>query len=302
MDSLLFAISIISGLIYAALYNIGFVLEKKAILKLPPEKKSGVLSLVKSILTNKLWLLGLFITIISMGFYYLALLWAPLSAIAPLSGFGLVVLILYAHLDLRESIKKMELVGFILVIIGVVVSSWLMSYGNRDLEWSEWKNVSHSFGGAVVVIGSLIVAISFTFVPVLFKNKIRPFDIAIFAGLIAGIQAIVLKGITVWTTEKNFKTDIWIIVIYFLVVLATALMSTGSLQFAFREGKVSTIMAIYNGIMTVFPILYGGIILLEWNTLILVQQVFLGISLIITVVGIILLSLKHSQSQFETNL
>ncbi|MCE7743281.1 MAG: hypothetical protein GOP50_12595 [Candidatus Heimdallarchaeota archaeon] len=302
MGGLLFGISIVSGLIFTALYNIGFVLEKKAILKLPPEKKEGVLNLLKSILTNKLWLLGLFLTIASMGFYYLALLWAPLSAVAPLSGFGLIVLIVYAHFDLKESLKKLELVGFALVIVGIVVSSIMMNYGVRDLQWVEWKGVSHSVNGAIVVFGSLLVAVTFTFVPVLFRKKIKPFDIAIFAGLMAGIQAIAFKGITVWSSESNINLDLVIIIFYIIIVLATALLSTGSLQFAFKEGKVSNIMPIYNGVMTIFPILFGGIILLEWSSLILVQQIFLGLSLVITIAGIVLLSLKHSQSYLETNL
>jgi uncharacterized membrane protein len=286
---------------YAALYNIGFVVEKKAIQKLPIEKKEGVLTLLKSVLTSKLWLLGFFLTIASMGFYYLALLWAPLSAIAPLAGFGLVVLVIFAHVDLKESLKKTEIIGFVLVILGVVVSSFLMSYGEKNIEWIEWKTASHSINGALVVIGSLVIAIIFTFLPTLFKRKIQPIDIAIFAGLMAGVQAIALKGITVWSTEQNINLDLAIIIFYFLTVGATALFSTGSLQFAFREGKVSSIMAIYNGVMTVFPILFGGIILLEWNSLILVQQIFLGISLIITIVGIILLSLKHSHRYIDNN-
>ena len=103
-----------------------------------------------------------------------------------------------------------------------------------------------------------------------------------------------------WSTEKDFDLDLIIIIFYVFGVLITALLSTGSLQFAFREGKVSTIMAIYNGVMTIFPILFGGIVLKEWNTLILFQQIFLGISLIITILGIILLSMKHDQSLIET--
>lgn len=302
MDTLLFTLSIISGLVYAALYNIGFVLEKKAILLLPSEKKEGVLNLIKSILTNKLWLFGLLLTVSSMGFYFLALLFAPLSAIAPLAGFGLVVLVVYAHFDLKESLKKLELVGVGLVVIGIATSSYLMSFGERTIQWEEWKTVSHSLDGALVVIGSLVVAILFTFVPVLFKKKIRPFDIAIFAGLMAGIQAIAVKGISVWSTAQNINLDLGIIIIYILIVLITALLSTGSLQFAFKVGKVSKIMAIYNGVMTIFPILFGAIILLEWNSLLLIQQIFLAISLVITTIGVILLSLKHNQSYIETNL
>ena len=84
------------------------------------------------------------------------------------------------------------------------------------------------------------------------------------------------------------------------LILMTALFSTGSLQFSFKEGKVSIIMSIYNGVMTVFPILFGGIILQEWSDLQTVSQIFLGVSIFITLVGIVILSIKHSQT-FQDN-
>ena len=152
-----------------------------------------------------------------------------------------------------------------------------------------------------MIVGSLIVAISFTFVPAIFKRKIQPFDIAIFAGIIAGIQAIVIKGITIWTSETAWNIDLFIAIFYFVGFLLTALLSTGSLQFAFREGNVSNIMAIYNGVMTIFPIFFGGILLGEWSLLSTLQQTFLGISICVTLSGIVVLSLRHSHSFVETN-
>ncbi|MCE7739501.1 MAG: hypothetical protein KAU62_16595 [Candidatus Heimdallarchaeota archaeon] len=301
MVNFLFIISLLSGLASFALYNMGFALEKKAINKMSEEIKKSTKTMLKSIITSKLWLFGAFLTIISIGFYYVALLWAPLSAIAPLSGFGIIILVIYAHLDLKESIRKTELIGIFLILVGITVSSYLTSFGDSSITWNQWKISSHSWGSTIMIVGSLIVAISFTFVPAIFKRKIQPFDIAIFAGIIAGIQAIVIKGITIWTSETAWNIDLFIAIFYFVGFLLTALLSTGSLQFAFREGNVSNIMAIYNGVMTIFPIFFGGILLGEWSLLSTLQQTFLGISICVTLSGIVVLSLRHSHSFVETN-
>ncbi len=301
MVNFLFIISLLSGLASFALYNMGFALEKKAINKMSEEIKKSTKTMLKSIITSKLWLFGAFLTIISIGFYYVALLWAPLSAIAPLSGFGIIILVIYAHLDLKESIRKTELIGIFLILVGITVSSYLTSFGDSSITWNQWKISSHSWGSTIMIVGSLIVAISFTFVPAIFKRKIQPFDIAIFAGIIAGIQAIVIKGITIWTSETAWNIDLFIAIFYLVGFLLTALLSTGSLQFAFREGNVSNIMAIYNGVMTVFPIFFGGILLGEWSLLSTLQQTFLGISICVTLSGIVVLSLRHSHSFVETN-
>jgi hypothetical protein len=126
------------------------------------------------------------------------------------------------------------------------------------------------------------------------KTKMKAYNIAIFAGIIAGVQTILIKGITVWFSAQNWNVNLAIVIIYIVAMLGTALLSTGSLQFAFKEGKVSIIMAIYNGITTLFPIFFGGLLLKEWENLLTVSKVFLGIAILISLVGIVMLSLKHT--------
>ena len=60
-------------------------------------------------------------------------------------------------------------------------------------------------------------------------------------------------------------------------------------------------MTIYNGVMTIFPIFFGGILLGEWNLLSVLEQTFLGISICVTLVGVVILSFHHTHSFAETN-
>ena len=294
MSRLLFSLSILSGLASFSLYNLGFALEKKAIQKLPQDKKEKTIILLKAILRNPLWILGLFLTIISEGFYFVALLWAPFSAIAPLGGFGLIVLVIFAHIDLKESLKRLEIVSFVLILVGIIASSYLTSLEVASYNWDQWLSYAHSLSGSLLIGLSILVSVVLIIVPVLRKNKLTSYNIALFAGIIAGIQTILIKGITVWFSAENWSVDLYILIIYILSMLLTALLSTGSLQFAFKEGKVSIIMAVYNGITTLFPIFFGGFMLGEWANMITRNKVFLGISILLTLAGIVLLSWKHS--------
>ena len=296
MSKLLFSLSILSGLASFSLYNFGFALEKKAIQKLPSEKKEKTMILLKTILRNPLWLLGLFLTIISVGFYFVALLWAPFSAIAPLSGFGLIILVIFAHIDLKESLKKMEILSFSLILVGIIVSSYLTSLEIVSFTWDEWLGYAHSLGGNLLIGLSILFSVILIIIPFARKTKMKAYNIAIFAGIIAGVQTILIKGITVWFSAQNWNINLVIVIIYILSMLLTALISTGSLQFAFKEGKVSIIMAIYNGITILFPIFFGGLLLKEWENMITVNKVFLGIAILLTLIGIVMLSLKHTPS------
>ena len=187
MSKLLFSLSVLSGLASFSLYNLGFALEKKAIQKLPQDKKEKTINLLKTILRNPLWLFGLFLTIISVGFYFVALLWAPFSAIAPLGGFGLIVLVLFAHIDLKESLKRFEIISFILILVGIIASSYLTSLEVVSYTWDQWLGYAHSLGGSLLIGLSVIVYAVLIVIPVLRKNKLTSYNIALFAGIVAGI-------------------------------------------------------------------------------------------------------------------
>ncbi len=302
MSKILFTVSVLSGLTSFALYNIGFALEKKAIQKLPDEIKEKTKSMLKAVLTNRLWLLGLFLTMTSVGLYFLALMWAPLSTIAPLAGFGLVVLVIFAHVDLKESLKRIEILSFALIVIGICVSSYLTSTEDITYTWELYTARAHSLGGILFLCLTVVIGIGFLSVRMTRIKKITSYSIAFFAGSLAGIQAIMIKGATVWISNGVYNQNLLVFLSFIFAILMTALFSTGSLQFSFKEGRVSIVMSIYNGVMTVFPILFGGIILQEWSSLQIISKVFLGISVMLTLIGIIILSIKHSQTLQDNSL
>ncbi|MHA1259213.1 MAG: DMT family transporter [Candidatus Heimdallarchaeaceae archaeon] len=299
---LLFVLSIFSGLISTAIYNLGFAFEKKAISTIELEKKISLKDLLLVILTNPLWIFGLFLTIASVGFYFISLLWAPLSAIAPLAGFGLIILVIYAHFDLKESFKKLEILSFSFILVGISISSYLISLTAINYDWNTWESAITSVGGIIFICSLVVIA----FIPLIVmalskRKKLMVYLLATLTGIVAGIQSLLIKGVTVLITDKKWS-EILSLVIYVLLILFTALVSTGGLQFAFNKGRVSIIMAIYNSFMTIIPILFGGIILKEWSELSLILKLILVFSIIITLAGVLILSLKHAYSFEESNL
>lgn len=301
MGSIWFTFSILSGLLSFASYNIGFALEKKAVKNLPEDIKSKTLLMYRTLITNRLWLTGLFLTIVSIFLYFIALLWAPLSAIAPLSGFGLIVLVIYAHLDLKESLKKSEIVAIFLIVIGISISSYLISKDTTGVNWDEWKVLIISIPSLIVLVTSVFVSLVFAIHTFLKKKYYVSLSFALFAGVASGIQSVFIKGISIWFSEDDWKLNGGNITLHFFLILLTALISTGVLQIAFRKGKVSNIMALYNGVMTILPITFGGLVLKEWLHLDGVGQFFLFFAIFLTIIGIIILSFKHHQYHSDNN-
>ena len=128
------------------------------------------------------------------------------------------------------------------------------------------------------------------------------YSFAFVAGVAAGIQVIVVKGITIWFSSIESSPAIYVLILYITVFLLTALASTGGLQFAFRKGKVTNIMALYNGFITIIPILFGGLVLLEWEALSVLNKVILAIAVSVALIGILILSLEHNHESSDNNL
>lgn len=301
MSSWLFMVSILSGLLSYTAFNIGFALEKKAVKKLKPEDQKNIVTLMKQLMRSKTWLLGFFLTILSIVLYFIALIWAPLSAIAPLSGFGLVILITYAHIDLQESFNYKEIIGIILVIAGVSVSSYFTSLSTEPLSWNDWNVLAHSYSGLILILISITLCV---ILPILFFFKLKKhttYSFAFVAGVAAGIQAIVVKGIIIWFSSTESNPAIYVLLLYIAGFLLTALGSTGGLQLAFRKGKVTNVMALYNGFITIIPILFGGLVLFEWQVLSVLNQVILGIAISIALIGVLILSLEHKHQSLDNN-
>jgi len=112
-------LAVFLGLLAFAIFNIGLVLEKKGADALPPIEDTSAIQNLKNFLGNKEWLIGFILTNVQWIFYLLALSMAPLSLIAPLLGFGIVVLTIFSHFYLHEKIQRVEITSIATIIAGI---------------------------------------------------------------------------------------------------------------------------------------------------------------------------------------
>ncbi|UJG40926.1 MAG: hypothetical protein K9W45_00360 [Candidatus Heimdallarchaeum aukensis] len=303
MVSITFILAIIFGLISYAAYNLGFALEKEVVDKIDEKDKKPFSKYLLRLLKEKRWLAGLFLTFLSVPFYYIALIWVPLVAISPLSGFGLVVLAIYAHVKVKEKISVVELSAIVSAIIGISLSSIITSKYSITITHDEWTNSVISLKGLFLGISVLISFLLCALVSIFSKkNNLKLISLALISGLSAGIQAIIVKGIGSLIYDYGL-TNVFLLFVYLALLIITAAISTLVLQIAFKYGKVSTSMAIYNGLVTILPICFAGILLNEWRPIPLLSKFILAIAISLTVFAIVLLSLshlKHNNSEEKT--
>ncbi len=293
MSIILFFISLLFGVLYFALYNIGFALEKQAIDKFPVEIKENYLKLIKQAIKTPKWLFGFSLTIASIMCYFIALLWAPLTVIAPLTGFGLVILVIYSQRIIGEKLSTLEYIGILLVIVGNSSIGYFMSRQIYTVSWVEWNDLTKntlSFMVIILIFFMLSITLALTF---FLPKETKGLLFAIIAGISSGFQTIVVKGLSILIAEKLLFVLFGIFIIYLFIFSLTALGSTGGIQIALRDCKISSSMAVYNTFMIIIPVTYGGIALREWNNLGNTSLLITILSLIIVIVGVLIICTKH---------
>jgi drug/metabolite transporter (DMT)-like permease len=103
------------------LVNVGAVLQKREVDRLPDFEHTPLLQSLRGVLGAPLWVLGWLVTTVAVVLNMIALGLADISVIQPLNGFGLVVLALLSRFYLGERIDVRAIVGMGLIFGGVVV-------------------------------------------------------------------------------------------------------------------------------------------------------------------------------------
>jgi drug/metabolite transporter (DMT)-like permease/uncharacterized protein YbaR (Trm112 family) len=108
------------ALVATTIYNVGFVLEKRALTYLPAIDAHRIWSLLRTLFTAPGWLAGFAFILVGMVLQLVVLSLEPLTVAQPLQASGVVVTILLSRLVLRERLGRIELVC-IAVLVGSVI-------------------------------------------------------------------------------------------------------------------------------------------------------------------------------------
>lgn len=284
--TVLFVISVLMGILSFVSYNIGFALEKQAVSEIT-EYGSTSLNFLE-LIRNRKWLLGFILTVLSVPFYYVALLWAPLIAIAPLVGIGLIALLFYSHIRMKEYLSVWEIINVVVIAIGMAIGSVYAVKSTLIVSWEEFNNAITSIEGLIILLVGIFILTAGIIIGWIFSNTKTSVLFSVVAGLASGFQAVLMKGLTLLL--RNWQQKILIVALFISLLGLTALCSTLALQLAFKRGKITGIMSMYNSIMIFYPIIFGGLALKEWQQLTTFDMTLQIIGIGITIIGVILIA------------
>ncbi len=283
-------LAIMLGLLAFAIFNIGLVLEKKGADSLPAIENTSAINNLKNFLGNKEWLIGFLLTNVQWIFYLIALSMAPLSLIAPMLGFGLVVLTIFSHFYLHEKIRRIEVASIGIIILGIVlVGITAVSETPKTIE-----QMFGLFGAPLAIVYLIGISIA-AGIPCVYTvrsgYKFAPaITFGIAAGIGAGVGASFSKGVSAGVENilAAAGNGLWWVMLAFM--LAGNVISLVLLQIGFQKGKAIIVGPIFNVLGMIIPVFSGIIILGEWQGIDPLKLVFQIVGIIIIMGGIVVLS------------
>jgi len=242
------------------------VINEKEIKKSAKTKKQGKNSLV--------WIIG---TILTTGFMFLQ--WVPLSPpfniepnkIAPLEGFGLIVLLIFSYFVLKEKINKIEIAGACLIIVGIVLINLVVTNSSTPtLEEINFTSFWVSFGVIFVIeiLGILVLLL------IVKNQRWSGILIAVFAGTCMAWQ----------TISKTMSGIDGIRLIFTFVVFIFGITTLALTQWAFTKIQANLVVPLFTSTSILLTAILGFFIM--GDQIGPIQIVGIGI----IIIGVVLIS------------
>ena len=247
---------ILLALVATTAYNVGLILEKRALGQMPALDIRRVLHVIVSLLTSRAWLAGFALMLTGLACQTIVLTFEPVSVVQPVLASGVVLVLVLSRLVLRERLHGGETWCVAAIAVSVVLLA-MSATGAKDSH--------HASPGwvAAVMIPSVVVGLVFAVGSL--RGRRRGTTVAgvwsgVGTGLLYGVAALAIKALSGILVGHQTAADIAIGVISspYLYVLAGCLAVAMLLfQAALQAGRASIVVPVSNVTGSVYFIIAG---------------------------------------------
>ncbi|HXQ19692.1 MAG TPA: DMT family transporter [Acidimicrobiales bacterium] len=251
------------SVVSAVLYNVGFVVEKRALGALPEVHARRVGHLVRSLCSSPLWLTGFLLLLAGLGLQVLALSLISISVVQPIFVSGIVILLVLSHVSLGERLRRNEWVVVSLIGLSLLAISLSLDAGSDR---------AGSHGDFALLAAAAVPTVAFALwlffsadraqAGVGWLGHIRTPLYGVAAGLLYGVAALAAKAVSAQIERDGLVHAIPHIVgspfVYALGVTSAA----GLLLFqtALQRCPASVIVPMSNVISSTYVVIVGSAI------------------------------------------
>jgi uncharacterized protein YbaR (Trm112 family)/drug/metabolite transporter (DMT)-like permease len=185
------------ALVATTIYNVGFVLEKRALTYLPAIDTRRILSLLRTLFTAPSWLAGFALILSGTVLQLVVLSLEPLTVAQPLQASGVVVTILLSRLVLRERLGRIELTCIVVLVVSVILLS--LSSGHGSGAGTHADGLSVALAALPGILLGLVIYASAQRAPRArhrYRRGVSGVSYGLCAGLMYGVAGLALKALS----------------------------------------------------------------------------------------------------------
>lgn len=280
MDATVYTIGVTFAIISGIINNLGAVLQKKVV----NDKSDEDSKLMKNLIKSPLWLIGLLMQLaIGSVFFILAQLYIGPALIPGLMAAGLIVLIIGSVYIVGESLKKVEIIGILLMILGIT----FLGFSELSIDIVNTNLMDLAFVINVVVF-TVVFSLIAIICEIIAKKDKRLFGIllAISSGCMFGLSNFWISPLMSVFAKVFEETASWGELIWFIsaaiILPLVNLIGIARIQTAFTKGQASNLIPIQQVPIQISPIIvYFFVFLLATSSIISTIYMLVGIFLII---------------------
>jgi drug/metabolite transporter (DMT)-like permease len=245
------------------IYNLGFIVEKRALDRLPAIEAHRLGHLARTLFTAPAWLAGFLLICCGLVLQLLVLSLEPLTVAQPLQASGVVVTILFSRLVLHERLGRAELTC--IGIIGVAVALLSLSNG-----YGPGAAAGTHAAGAAIAAAAVPACLA---VPAIYylahrasshrrRYRVTGVSYGCCAGLVYGFAGVALKALSasIFTTPhvRDGLLAAAVASPYLYAVLVSSAIGMCLFQVALQRSRASIVMPISLVISTGYLVVIGS--------------------------------------------
>jgi drug/metabolite transporter (DMT)-like permease len=248
------------ALLATTAYNVGLVLEKRALGQMPTLDMRRPPRVVASLLTSRAWLAGFALMLAGLGCQTVVLTFEPVSIVQPVLASGVAVVLVLSRLVLRERLGGAETWGVAAIAFSVVLLA-LSATGTS----TEAGHRASPAWMAAVMIPSVAVGVLVAGSPLRSRSRkhgvpARGVGYGIGTGLLYGVAALAIKALSGILVSHHTAVSIVIGVIsspYLYVLAACLVVAMLLFQAALQACRASIVVPVSGVASSVYFMVAG---------------------------------------------
>lgn len=284
-------IGVLLALISTILFNLAPLLEKQALDKMKKIQKGNLIKSFTILIKNKLWVLGILLTVVGGIPYFLALQIAGITVVQPILNFGFIVLVISAYKFLGEKLDNLSKIAIGLMIIMPA----FIAFGNVSSPIQFKNPITIIYFTIIVSSVAIFLCILGRKIPILWapacglffslgalylQSFILPIDFNVLFSNTASVLATIVTGM------------LYLILCLFFNILATILS-----QFGLQRNLASRFNPINQILNNIFSSI-GGIIIFSQ---IINAPIYYTIGFILGIIGVLILGRYSINNEQKIN-